>query len=89
MKFERNEKEINEYIKNIREVVANILDAETKSEREHLVEDAIGYLDELEYEVSNHFDDITDLENDWEDMMDAIDNVVFESKRLEKIINKY
>ena len=89
MKFERNKKEINEYIKNIREVVSNILDAETKSEKEHLVEDAIGYLDELEDEVSNHFDDITDLVNDWEDMTDAIDNVVFESKRLERIINKY
>lgn len=89
MKFERNEKEINEYIKNIREVVSNIMDAETKSEREHIVEDAIGYLDELEDEVSNHFDDVTDLVNDWNDMTDAIDNVVFESKRLEKIINKY
>lgn len=89
MKFERNEKEINEYIKNIREVVSNILDAETKSEREHLVEDAIGYLDELEEEVSNHFDDITDLVNDWDDMTETIDNVVSESKRIEKIINKY
>lgn len=89
MKFERNEKEINGYIKNIRETVSNILDAETKSEREHLVEDAIGYLDELEEEVSNHFDDVTDLVNDWDDMTDAIDNVVFESKRLESLINKY
>lgn len=89
MKFERNEKEINEYIKNIRETVSNIMDAETKSEREHLVEDAIGYLDELEEEVSNHFDDVTDLENDWDDMTDAIDNVVSEAKRLESIINKY
>lgn len=68
MKFERNEKEINEYIKNIREAISNIMDAETKSEREHLVEDAIGYLDELEEEVSNHFDDVTDLVNDWDDL---------------------
>lgn len=89
MKFERNEKEINEYIKNIREVVSYITNAETRSEREHIVEDVIGYLDELEEEISNHFDDITDLINDWEDMTDAIDNVVSESKRLEKIINKY
>lgn len=89
MKFERNEKEINEYIKNIREAVSNIMDAETKSEKEHLVEDAIGYLDELEEEVSNHFDDVTDLVNDWEDMTETIDNVVSEAKKLESLINKY
>lgn len=89
MKFEKNEKEINEYIKNIREVVSNILYAETIIEREHLIEDAIGYLDELEDEVSNHFDDVTDLENDWSDLSDAIDNVVSESTRIESIINKY
>lgn len=89
MKFERNEKEINAYIDNIRKTISNIIDAETKSEREHLVEDAIGYLDELEDEVSNHFDDVTDLVNDWNDMTDAIDNVLFEAKRIEKIINKY
>lgn len=89
MKFERNEKEINEYIKNIREVVSNILDAETKSEREHLIEDAIGYLDELEEEVSNHFDDITDLVNDWDDLSEAIGNITFDASRIENIINKY
>lgn len=89
MKFERNEKEINEYIKNIREVVSNILDAETKSEREHLVEDAIGYLDELEEEVSNHFDDVTDLVNDWDDLAEAIGNITFDASRIEKIIDKY
>lgn len=89
MKFERNEKEINEYIKNIRETVSNILDAETKSEREHLVEDAIGYLDELEDEVSNHFDDVTDLVNDWDDLAEAIGNITFDASRIEKIIDKY
>lgn len=89
MKFEKNEKEINEYIKNIREKVSNILYAETIIEREHLVEDAIGYLDELKEEVSNHFDDVTDLENDWNELEDAIDNVVSESTRIESIINKY
>ncbi len=89
MKFEKNEKEINEYIKNIREMVSNILYAETIIEREHLVEDAIGYLDELKEEVSNHFDDVTDLENDWNELEDAIDNVVSESTRIESIINKY
>lgn len=89
MKFERNEKEINEYIKNIRETVSNILDAETKSEKEHLVEDAIGYLDELEEEVSNHFDDITDLVNDWDDLAEAIGNITFDASRIEKIIDKY
>lgn len=89
MKFERNEKEINEYIKNIREVVSNIMDAETKSEREHLVEDAIGYLDELEEEVSNHFDDVTDLVNDWDDLSEAIGNITFDASRIERIIDKY
>ncbi len=89
MKFERNEKEINEYIKNIRETIANIIDAETKSEREHLVEDAIGYLDELEEEVSNHFDDVTDLINDWSDIEDVIDNINCGVGRIESIINKY
>lgn len=89
MKFERNEKEINEYIKNIRETIANIMDAETKSEREHLVEDAIGYLDELEEEVSNHFDDVTDLINDWSDIEDVIDNINCGVGRIESIINKY
>ena len=89
MKFERNEKEINEYIKNIREAISNILDAETKSEREHLVEDAIGYLDELEDEVSNHFDDVTDLVNDWDDLAEAIGNITFDASRIEKIIDKY
>lgn len=89
MKFERNEKEINEYIKNIREAVSNILDAETKSEREHLIEDAIGYLDELEEEVSNHFDDVTDLVNDWDDLSEAIGNITFDASRIERIINKY
>lgn len=89
MKFEKNEKEINEYIKKIREVVSNIMYAETIIEREHLIEDAIGYLDELEDEVSNHFDDVTDLVNDWSDLEDAIDNVVSESTRIESIINKY
>lgn len=89
MKFERNEKEINEYIKNIREAVSNILDAETKSEREHLIEDAIGYLDELEEEVSNHFDDVTDLVNDWDDLAEAIGNITFDASRIEKIIDKY
>ena len=89
MKFEKNEKEINEYIKNIRETVSNILNAETIIEREHLVEDAIGYLDELKEEVSNHFDEVTDLENDWNELEDAIDNVVSESTRIESIINKY
>lgn len=89
MKFERNEKEINEYIKNIREVVSNIMDAETKSEREHLVEDAIGYLDELEEEVSNHFDDVTELVNDWDDLSEAIGNIAFDASRIERIIDKY
>lgn len=89
MKFERNENEINEYIKNIRETVSNILDAETKSEKEHLVEDAIGYLDELEEEVSNHFDDVTELVNDWDDLSEAIGNITFDASRIEKIINKY
>lgn len=89
MKFERNEKEINEYIKNIRETVSNIMDAETKSEREHLVDDAIGYLDELEEEVSNHFDDITDLINDWDDLAEAIGNITFDASRIERIIDKY
>lgn len=89
MKFERNEKEINEYIKNIREAISNIMDAETKSEREHLVEDAIGYLDELEEEVSNHFDDVTDLVNDWDDLAEAIGNITFDASRIEKIIDKY
>ena len=89
MKFKRNEKEINEYIKNIRETIANIMDAETKSEREHLVEDAIGYLDELEEEVSNHFDDVTDLVSDWSDIEDAIDNINCGVGRIESIINKY
>ena len=89
MKFKKNEKEINEYIKNIRETISNIMDAETKSEREHLVEDAIDYLDELEEEVSNHFDDVIELENDWYDMTETIDNVVSEAKKLESIINKY
>ena len=89
MKFKKNEKEINEYIKNIREIISNIMDAETKSEREHLVEDAIDYLDELEGEVSNHFDDVIELENDWYDMTETIDNVVSEAKKLESIINKY
>ena len=89
MKFKKNEKEINEYIKNIRETISNIMDAETKSEREHLVEDAIDYLDELEGEVSNHFDDVIELENDWYDMTETIDNVVSEAKKLESIINKY
>lgn len=82
MKFERNEKEINEYIKNIREAISNIMDAETKSEREHLVEDAIGYLDELEEEVSNHFDDVTDLVNDWDDLAEAIGNITFDASRI-------
>lgn len=89
MKFERNEKEINEYIKNIRETVSNILDAETKSEKEHLVEDAIGYLDELEEEISNHFDDVTELVNDWDDLAEAIGNITFDASRIEKIIDKY
>lgn len=89
MKLKKNEKEINDYIKNIRETISNIMDAETKSEREHLVEDAIDYLDELEEEVSNHFDDVIELENDWYDMTETIDNVVSEAKRLESIINKY
>lgn len=89
MKLKKNEKEINDYIKNIRETISNIMDAETKSEREHLVEDAIDYLDELEEEVSNHFDDVIELENDWYDMTETIDNVVSEAKRLEGIINKY
>ena len=89
MKFKKNEKEINDYIKNIRETISNILYAETIIEREHLVEDAIGYLDELKEEVSNHFDDVTDLENDWNELEDAIDNVVSESTRIESIINKY
>lgn len=89
MKFKKNEKEINDYIKNIRETISNIMDAETKSEREHLVEDAIDYLDELEGEVSNHFDDVIELENDWYDMTETIDNVVSEAKKLESIINKY
>lgn len=89
MKFKKNEKEINEYIKNIRETISNIMDAETKIEREHLVEDAIDYLDELEGEVSNHFDDVIELENDWYDMTETIDNVVSEAKKLESIINKY
>lgn len=89
MKFKKNEKEINEYIKNIREIISNIMYAETIIEREHLVEDAIGYLDELKEEVSNHFDDVTDLENDWNELEDAIDNVVSESTRIESIINKY
>lgn len=89
MKFERNEKEINEYIKNIREAISNIMDAETKSEREHLVEDAIGYLDELEEEVSNHFDDVTELVNDWDDLAEAIGNITFDASRIERIIDKY
>lgn len=89
MKFKKNEKEINDYIKTIRETISNIMDAETKSEREHLVEDAIDYLDELEGEVSNHFDDVIELENDWYDMTETIDNVVSEAKKLESIINKY
>ena len=89
MKFERNEKEINEYIKNIREAVSNIMDAETKSEKEHLIGDAIGYLDELEEEVSNHFDDVTDLVNDWDDLAEAIGNITFDASRIEKIIDKY
>lgn len=89
MKFERNEKEINEYIKNIREAISNIMDAETKSEREHLVEDAIGYLDELEEEISNHFDDVTELVNDWDDLAEAIGNITFDASRIEKIIDKY
>lgn len=89
MKFKKNEKEINDYIKTIREIISNIMDAETKSEREHLVEDAIDYLDELEGEVSNHFDDVIELENDWYDMTETIDNVVSEAKKLESIINKY
>lgn len=89
MKFKKNEKEINDYIKTIRETISNIMDAETKSEREYLVEDAIDYLDELEGEVSNHFDDVIELENDWYDMTETIDNVVSEAKKLESIINKY
>lgn len=89
MKFERNEKEINEYIKNIREAISNIMDAETKSEKEHLVEDAIGYLDELEEEISNHFDDVTELVNDWDDLAEAIGNITFDASRIEKIIDKY
>lgn len=89
MKFEKNEKEINEYIKKIRETVSNIMYVETINDRDYLVEDAIGYLDELEEEVSNHFDDVTDLENDWNELEDAINNVVSESTRIESIINKY
>lgn len=89
MKFAKNEKEINTYIKNIRETVSNIMDAETKSERENIIEDAIGYLDELEEEVSRHFEDVTELENDLLDISEAIDNVISEAERIDKIINKY
>ena len=89
MKFTKSEKEINAYIKNIKEIVFNIKDAETKSERENIIEEALGFLDELEEEVSRHFEDVGELENDLSDISDAIDNVISEAENIRNIVNKY